>query len=200
MNLYVGNGEGQIPVVDSDGFLSSSIIPRIAITNTFVVSSQGEMLKLSQAETGDICIRNDLSKTFILKGEPYSTLANWQELKSPTDKVTSVNGKTGAVNISLSELGGVSTSTFNSHKGDNTHLNAVQREQLENMYISEIIGSRAAIYDENASNFDNNTINNGLYIRSIYDECYNLKNRKFEIGINKSAVLTPSSTIDGGTY
>ena len=62
------------------------------------------------------------------------------------------------------------------------------------------IGSRAAIYDENASNFDNNTINNGLYIRSIYDECYNLKNRKFEIGINKSAVLTPSSTIDGGTY
>ena len=40
----------------------------------------------------------------------------------------------------------------------------------------------------------------GLYIRSIYDECYNLKNRKFEIGINKSAVLTPSSTIDGGTY
>ena len=105
----VGNGEGQIPVVDSDGFLSSSIIPRIAITNTFVVSSQNEMLKLSQAETGDICIRNDLSKTFILKGEPYSTLANWQELKSPTDKVTSVNGKTGAVNISLSELGGVST-------------------------------------------------------------------------------------------
>ena len=74
----VGNGEGQIPVVDSDGFLSSSIIPRIAITNTFVVSSQDEMLKLSQAETGDICIRNDLSKTFILKGEPYSTLANWQ--------------------------------------------------------------------------------------------------------------------------
>ena len=43
-----------------------------------------------------------LSKTFILKGEPYSTLANWQELKTPTDKVTSVNGKTGAVNISLS--------------------------------------------------------------------------------------------------
>ena len=74
----VGNGEGQIPVVDSDGFLSSSIIPRIAITNTFVVSSQAEMLKLSQAEIGDICIRNDLSKTFILKGEPYSTLANWQ--------------------------------------------------------------------------------------------------------------------------
>ena len=176
----VGNGEGQIPVVDSDGFLSSSIIPRIAITNTFVVSSQNEMLKLSQAETGDICIRNDLSKTFILKGEPYSTL--------------------GAVNISLSELGGVSTSTFNSHKSDNTHLNAVQREQLENMYISEIIGSRAAIYDENASNFDSNTINNGLYIRSVYDECYNMKNRKFEIGINKSAVLTPSSTIDGGTY
>ena len=196
----VGNGEGQIPVVDSDGFLSSSIIPRIAITNTFVVSSQDEMLKLSQAETGDICIRNDLSKTFILKGEPYSTLANWQELKSPTDKVTSVNGKTGAVNISLSELGGVSTTTFNSHKGDNTHLNATDRDKFENLYASELQEARSCLWEARASDFDSNTVQGGILMHYSIAEAYGMAIKKFEIGIDSSKVLTPSSTIDGGTY
>lgn len=196
----VGNGEGQIPVVDSDGFLSSSIIPRIAITNTFVVSSQDEMLKLSQAETGDICIRNDLSKTFILKGEPYSTLANWQELKTPTDKVTSVNGKTGAVNISLSELGGVSTSTFNSHKGDNTHLNATDRDKFENLYASELQETRSCLWEASASDFDSNTVQGGILMHYSIAEAYGMAIKKFEIGIDSSKVLTPSSTIDGGTY
>ena len=196
----VGNGEGQIPVVDSDGFLSSSIIPRIAITNTFVVSSQDEMLKLSQAETGDICIRNDLSKTFILKGEPYSTLANWQELKSPTDKVTSVNGKTGAVNISLSELGGVSTTTFNSHKGDNTHFNVADRDKFENLYASELQESRSCLWEARASDFDSNTVQGGILMHYSIAEAYGMAIKKFEIGIDSSKVLTPSSTIDGGTY
>lgn len=196
----VGNGEGQIPVVDSDGFLSSSIIPRIAITNTFVVSSQDEMLKLSQAETGDICIRNDLSKTFILKGEPYSTLANWQELKSPTDKVTSVNGKTGAVNISLSELGGVSTTIFNLHKGDNTHLNVADRDKFENLYASELQEARSCLWEARASDFDSNTVQGGILMHYSIAEAYGMAIKKFEIGINSSKVLTPSSTIDGGTY
>ena len=196
----VGNGEGQIPVVDSDGFLSSSIIPRIAITNTFVVSSQDEMLKLSQAETGDICIRNDLSKTFILKGEPYSTLANWQELKTPTDKVTSVNGKTGAVNISLSELGGVSTSTFNSHKSDNTHLNVADRDKFENLYASELQETRSCLWEASASDFDSNTVQGGILMHYSIAEAYGMAIKKFEIGIDSSKVLTPSSTIDGGTY
>ena len=192
----VGNGEGQIPIVDSDGFLSSSIIPRIAITNTFVVSSQDEMLKLSQAETGDICIRNDLSKTFILKGEPYSTLANWQELKT----VTSVNGKTGAVNISLSELGGVSTTTFNSHKGDNTHLNVADRDKFENLYASELQEARSCLWEARASDFDSNTVQGGILMHYSIAEAYGMAIKKFEIGIDSSKVLTPSSTIDGGTY
>ena len=196
----VGNGEGQIPVVDSDGFLSSSIIPRIAITNTFVVSSQDEMLKLSQAETGDICIRNDLSKTFILKGEPYSTLANWQELKTPTDKVTSVNGKIGAVTISLSELGGVSSATFNSHKGDNTHLDSYDRGKLDDIYASELQEARSCTWESNASDFDSNTITGGILMHYILTEGSGIPLKKFEIGINSSKVLTPSSVIDGGTY
>ena len=190
----VGSGAGNIPVINS-------IIPQIAITNTFVVNSEAEMLKLSQAEIGDICVRNDVSKSYILKADPYSTLSNWQELKTPTDKVTSVNGKTGAVNITLSELGGVSTSTFNSHKNDaDVHLSVNDRNKLEALYMSELVESRAGIWENNASNFDSNTIQGGILMRYTITEIYDGPLKQFEIGIDKSKVLTPSSTIDGGTY
>ena len=197
----VGSGTGNIPVINSDGKLNNSIIPQIAITNTFVVSSEAEMLKLSQAEIGDICVRNDVSKSYILKAEPYSTLSNWQELKTPTDKVTSVNGKTGAVNITLSELGGVSTSAFNTHKNDaSLHFSESDRLKFENLYISELQEARPCVWESDASNFDTNTIQGGIIMRYEIMEAYNMAMKKFEIGIDKSKVLTPSSVIDGGTY
>lgn len=197
----VGSGAGNIPVINSDGYLNSSIIPQIAITNTFVVSSEAEMLKLSQAEIGDICVRNDVSKSYILKADPYSTLSNWQELKTPTDKVTSVNGKTGAVNITLSELGGVSASNFNSHKNDaSLHFSDSDRLKFENLYISELQEARSCVWESNASNFDSNTIQGGIVMRYEIMQAYEMPIKKFELGIDKSKVLTPSSTIDGGTY
>lgn len=48
-----------------------------------------------QCERGDIAIREDLGKTFILTQMPPSVLSNWRELTSTN--VTSVNGQTGAI-------------------------------------------------------------------------------------------------------
>lgn len=81
----------------SDGKIPSGQVPAIAITDTYTASSQSAMLALSAAEKGDVCVRTDLNKSFILAADPYSTLANWQELLTPTDAVQSVNGQTGAV-------------------------------------------------------------------------------------------------------
>jgi hypothetical protein len=88
-NGYAGLG--------ADGKLLSAQLPALAITDTFVVNSQAAMLALSTAETGDVAVRTDVSKSFILKGTTYSTLADWQELLTPTDLVSSVNGRTGVV-------------------------------------------------------------------------------------------------------
>lgn len=87
-NGYAGLG--------SDGKLISSQLPSLTITDTFVVGSQSEMLSLV-AETGDVAVRTDLNKSFILKGSTASSLADWQELLTPTSSVTSVFGRTGAV-------------------------------------------------------------------------------------------------------
>jgi parallel beta-helix repeat protein len=62
------------------------------------------MLALT-AEVGDVAVRTDLSKSFILKTAGASTLANWQELLTPTDAVLSVNGQTGTVSLTASGLG-----------------------------------------------------------------------------------------------
>ena len=196
----VGTGEGNIPQLDSDGKLPDSVIPQIALTNTFVVGDEQAMLLLQEAEIGDICIRTDLSKTFILKAEPYTEKSNWEELRTPTDKVTSVNGKTGAVNIALSELGGVSTSTFDSHKGDATHINSNEREKLENLYAPELVQTRSAQWQESASDFDSKAIDGGIVMRYQIVDIYNMPIKQFEIGIDRNKVLTPDSTVDGGTY
>jgi hypothetical protein len=71
------------------GKISDSVLPAIAITDTSVVADESAMLALT-AETGDIAIRTDVSKTFILSAAPATTLANWKEIISPTDGVTSV--------------------------------------------------------------------------------------------------------------
>lgn len=99
----MGTQSGNVPVLDATGKLSTVVLPPIAITDTFIVSSQTEMLALD-AQVGDIAVRTDISKTFILKTEPASILSNWVELATPTDAVLSVNGKTGTVVLSASDI------------------------------------------------------------------------------------------------
>lgn len=92
----VGTAAGNVPVLDSNGKLVESIIPAVAISETYVVDSQSAMLALS-AQVGDVAIRTDVSKSFILQSLPATTDANWKELLTPDCKVISVNGKQGAV-------------------------------------------------------------------------------------------------------
>lgn len=99
-----GTGSGNVPVLDASGKLATSTLPSIAITDTFVVANQTAMLALT-AQTGDVAIRTDLSKTFILSGTNATLLADWKELSTPTDAVTSVNGLTGAVSLTASSVG-----------------------------------------------------------------------------------------------
>ena len=99
-----GTTNGTIPILDADGKLNTSVLPALAISDTFVVDTQVAMLALT-AQVGDIAIRTDLSKSFILKEAGASTLANWQELLTPTTGVTSVAGKTGVVTLVKADVG-----------------------------------------------------------------------------------------------
>ena len=92
----VANGVAEL---DADGLVPVHHLPALSITTTQVVASQAAMLALT-AQTGDVAVRTDVNKSFILTATPASTLGNWQELLTPTDSVLSVDGQTGAVNLS----------------------------------------------------------------------------------------------------
>jgi hypothetical protein len=97
--------------LDASGKVPAAELPDISITSTQVVANQAAMLALT-AEVGDVAVRTDVNKTFILTASPPSTLANWQELLTPTDSVLSVDGLTGAVDLSgvyLALAGGTMT-------------------------------------------------------------------------------------------
>jgi len=94
--------------LDSGGKVPSAQLPAIAITDTFVVASQAAMLALT-AETGDVAVRTDLNKCFILDGTDPTQLSHWQELLTPTDLVLSVAGKTGAVTLVTGDITVVAT-------------------------------------------------------------------------------------------
>jgi hypothetical protein len=96
----VANG---IATLDANGKIVQSQLPSIALTDTFVVATQAAMLALT-AQTGDVAVRTDLNKSFILKGASAATLADWQELLTPTDAVQSVNGLTGSVTLTSSNI------------------------------------------------------------------------------------------------
>lgn len=195
-----GTGSGNIPILDSSGKLVDTIIPKIAITNTFVVATQSAMLALSTAQEGDIAVRTDLNKSFILKSNGYATLSNWQELLTPTDAVQSVNGKTGTVNITLAELGGVATSTYNSHVSSNLHLTQAQRDIIAGVINSRIAGAGGVSYTPSLEAYNSSVIPAGLRLFTEVDTSYSPNRIYYRLGIDSSKVLQPDSLIDGGTY
>ncbi len=102
-----------IASLDANGKVPLANIPAAAITEVFPVSSQSEMLALT-ADPGDVAIRSDNSKSYILMSSPAGTLANWKELTNDTlvqlamgsgsSKVGHLAPFTNAITTSVSSL------------------------------------------------------------------------------------------------
>ncbi len=114
--------------------------------------------------------------------------------------VTSVNSKTGAVTITLADLGGVATSTYNAHVSSSIHLTSEQRTRIDNSYNSNINYGSKTQEVTTLTSFNNAALNAGLVLYSVFNDTYNPPKLFQYLGINKDKVLTPDSIIDGGTY
>lgn len=125
------------------GFLipQTSATP-LTITDVYVVASEEAMLGLTAAQTGDVAIRTDVSKSFVLSNNDYATLSNWKELLNPPDAVTSVDGLTGTVSLSSNydSAGSAATAESNSnsytdssvstHNSDTTSVHGISDTTL----------------------------------------------------------------------
>lgn len=85
------------------GTLPTSVFPPLAINDTFTVATQTAMLALT-AQRGDVAIRTDIGRSFILSTDSPATLADWKQLTAGGD-VASVAGRTGAVVLTKTDVG-----------------------------------------------------------------------------------------------
>lgn len=102
--------------LDADSKIPTSRLPLLAINAVFTVASQAAMLALT-AEQGDVAVRSDTSRTYMLSTNSPSTLADWILLPNPTDLVLSVSGKIGAVTLNSDDLTDIDTATSAPTKG-----------------------------------------------------------------------------------
>ena len=103
----VGNSDfatawANLDYADLVGKVPKSALPDIG-NSTVPVDSEAAMLNLP-AVVGNMAIRTDIGKTFVLAEEPANVLENWVELVTTSD-VQSVNGKTGNVTLTKADVG-----------------------------------------------------------------------------------------------
>ena len=99
INGYVG--------LNSSGKIDALYLPSMTMNNRFVRETLEER-NLLNATIGDIAIITGITnKTFILNALPPTNDGSWLEMSNPLDGVTSINGLTGTVSLTLSDIGGV---------------------------------------------------------------------------------------------
>ena len=98
-----GISAGNVPVLDANGKLNTSVLPALAITDTLTASSEADMLALS-AQKGDLCIRTDSNAVYVLSADATGVLANWLQINVPAGGVISVNGQTGTVVLDSDDI------------------------------------------------------------------------------------------------
>ena len=98
-----GISAGNVPVLDANGKLNTSVLPALAITDTLTASSEADMLALS-AQKGDLCIRTDTNAVYVLSADDPGVLANWLQINVPAGSVISVNGQTGTVVLDSDDI------------------------------------------------------------------------------------------------
>ncbi len=94
-----------VATLNSLGIIPSNQLPPVTLSSTNVVGSDAAMTALASATVGSIAIRTDANKNYVLSALPASTLTNWVELLTPAAPVQVVNGYTGSVNLTKTDLG-----------------------------------------------------------------------------------------------
>ena len=121
--LDAGNLAWNVPVLDSNWKLDSSIVPSTWVMTSYTVTNKSDLTTLTSAVKWDIWIVTSENKTYILSNDPYSTLSNWTELLFPTGSVSSVNWFTWAVNL---------TTGYIQESGDNLFVSPTEKATWNN--------------------------------------------------------------------
>jgi hypothetical protein len=176
-----GTSSGNVPILDVNGKLDTSVLPAVAVNDKFTAASEVAMLALT-AEIGDICIRTDESKTYILAGTPASTLSNWKPLEHPADAVSSVNSKTGVVTLNADDIDDTSTTHKFVTAADKTNWNG--KFDKANIGYIELSNFSGTLTDAQFAEAQKDYCIVNYYSNNVYTYCYKYRSLNVIAGGN----------------
>ncbi len=113
-------GANGVAVLDGSGLIPTGNLPPLAINEITVVATEAAMLALT-AQRGDVAVRSDTGKTYILSADTPTVLNAWKEILA-AGQVTAVNGQSGVVSLGVSDITGLVSAL--SGKSDTTHAHS----------------------------------------------------------------------------
>lgn len=102
-----GTSSGNVPVLDSNGKLDTAVLPPLAIGDTKTVATEAAKLALttSDVQKGDVVIVTGTNKTYrVIDDTKLSQEAGYAQILTPDAPVQSVNGKTGTVTLTTTDV------------------------------------------------------------------------------------------------
>jgi hypothetical protein len=91
-------------ILDGDGYIKSNLIQNLFINDAFVVADETAMLALTTVTGNAVIQTGDGSVWIKLNNDDPSDIADFADITGNTGAVTSVNGQTGAVSITMANL------------------------------------------------------------------------------------------------
>jgi len=96
------NAPNGVAGLDANTKIPTSLLPPISFTAISVVANAAEMQALGASSVkGTVCVRTDVSKSYVLNTDFSTNLSDWIELLTPGAPVQSVNGNIGVVNLKI---------------------------------------------------------------------------------------------------
>jgi hypothetical protein len=96
-------GNRSFSYTEITGTVPTAALPPLAINDVFQPATQAAMLALT-AQRGDMAIRTDNGRSYVLSSDSPGTLADWKEMMA-AGQVQSVAGKTGVVSLVKADVG-----------------------------------------------------------------------------------------------
>ncbi len=118
-----------VATLDAGGHIPNTQLPPLALTEVFTAVDETGQLALT-AQEGDVCVRTDENKSYIHNGGSAGDMTDWQELLTPTDSVTSVNGEVGVVSLDTDDINEGSTNLYFTDGRADTRINAASINAL----------------------------------------------------------------------
>jgi hypothetical protein len=114
-SLNGGTSAGNVPVLDANGKLETTILPALALGDTEIVANDTARFALTTAKVqkGDVVIVTGTNKTYrVIDDTKLDVEAGYTQILTPDAPVQSVNGKVGVVTLNTDDVGEGQTNLY----------------------------------------------------------------------------------------